>query len=193
MTNMELDLEGALRGFDPRMRPPMLPDTDVSYTVTDTPVGPLVLAATEAGVIACSYAGEEEVTARVAGAVSPRVLRSPRRLDPVRRELDEYFEGRRREFTVPVRPVLAAPFARTVLESLRQVPYGSTTTYGGVARAIDQPTASRAVGNALNANPLCILLPCHRVLRSDGSLGGYAGGAIAKQRLLTLEGMAQRA
>jgi methylated-DNA-[protein]-cysteine S-methyltransferase len=191
MTDMELDLEGALRGFDPRVRPPALPDTDVSYTMTDTPVGPLLLAATESGVIACSYGSEEEVTARIAGAVSPRVLRSPRRLDTVRRELDEYFEGRRREFTVAVQPVLAAPFARAVLESLRQVPYGSTTTYGGVARAIDRPTASRAVGNALNANPLCILLPCHRVLRGDGSVGGYAGGAAAKHLLLTLEGTAQ--
>ncbi len=189
MTHMDLD--GLLRGFDPAVRPPVLPDTDVSYTISETPVGPLVLAATEAGLIACSYADEGEVTERIAKAVSPRVLRSPRRLDAVRHELDEYFDGRRREFTVPVHTVLAALFARTVLESLRQVPYGSTTTYGRVARAIQRPTASRAVGNALNANPVCIVLPCHRVLRGDGTVGGYAGGPTAKQLLLTLEHGAQ--
>lgn len=183
-------LESALRSFQPAtpLRPPRLPATDVAYALHDTAVGRLVLAADAAGtVLACSYDDEAAVTARLARVVSPRVLRSPARLDPVRRRLDEYLAGRRRELDVAVDPVLATPFARRVLEALRRVPYGATTHYGELAATIGAPRASRAVGSALGANPVCILLPCHRVLRSDGSLGGYAGGTPAKEVLLRLE------
>jgi len=181
------DLESRLRGFEPPVAPPVLPDSDVSFTSTDTPVGRLVLAATEAGLVACSYRPEEEVAERLARALSPRVLRSPRRLDPVRRELDAYFAGTLRRFTIGVDLALARPFARQVLQAVAAVPYGDTTSYGQVARGIGRPRAARAVGGALNANPVCVVVPCHRVVASDGSLHGYAGGLPAKRLLLALE------
>ncbi|HEY2960126.1 MAG TPA: methylated-DNA--[protein]-cysteine S-methyltransferase [Actinomycetota bacterium] len=181
------DLETRLRRFDATVRRPALPDSDVCYTFADTPAGRLVLAATPEAVVACSYRPEDEVAQRLADAVSPRVVRSAARLDPLRRELDAYFAGRLRRFTVPSVPLLASPFTRDVLATLARVPYGETTTYGAVARAIGRPSAARAVGGALSANPLCIVLPCHRVLGSGGRLTGYAGGAEAKRLLLGLE------
>ncbi len=182
------DLEAALTRLDVRARPPRLDDADVFYAVHDAPVGTLVLAATREGtLVACSYDTEDVVAARLAARLSPRVVREPGRLDEARREVDAYVAGRRRSFDVPVSTVLATPFAQTVLGALARVPYGSTTTYQAIARAIGEPRASRAVGNALGANPLCIVLPCHRVLRTDGSLGGYAGGLDVKRRLLNLE------
>ncbi|HEX6676078.1 MAG TPA: methylated-DNA--[protein]-cysteine S-methyltransferase [Actinomycetes bacterium] len=181
------DVEARLRGFDPAVRRPNLPDSDVCFTVTDTPVGRLVLAATPEAVVACSYEPEEAVAQRLADAVSPRVVRAAGRLDPLRRELDAYFEGTLRRFTVPATPVLATPFTRDVLAALRRTPYGETTTYGALARAIGRPTAARAVGGALNANPLCIVLPCHRVVGASGALTGYGGGLEAKRLLLGLE------
>jgi methylated-DNA-[protein]-cysteine S-methyltransferase len=178
----------ALRRLDERLRPPRLPIGDVSYALHDTGLGQLVLAVAEPGtVVACSYDDEAAVTEHLARALSPRVLRRPDRLDTLRRQLDEYLEGRRRSIDLPTSTVLATPFTQNVLEVLRSVPYGSTTSYGDVARAIGEPQASRAVGNALGANPICIVLPCHRVVRGDGSLGGYAGGAEAKHFLLELE------
>lgn len=184
MTTVEL----SLRFFDPPVRLPQPLDGDVAYAVHDTPLGQLVLALDNTGtVIACSYDDEAAVSSRLAAAVSPRVLRQPARLDRVRRQLDEYLAGERRELDVPVSPVLATPFGQRVLHALRQVPYGATTHYAELAGAIGAPGASRAVGNALGGNPVCILLPCHRVLRSDGSLGGYAGGVATKQALLKLE------
>jgi methylated-DNA-[protein]-cysteine S-methyltransferase len=181
------DLEARLRVFDPAVRRPSLPDSDVCYTVTDTPAGQLVLAATPEAVVACSYLSEEAVTQRLADAVSPRVVRAAGRLDPLRRELDAYFAGTLRHFTVAAAPVLASPFTRDVLAVLDSIPYGSTTTYGAVARAVGRPAAARAVGGALSANPLCIVLPCHRVLASGGQITGYAGGPEAKRLLLGLE------
>lgn len=182
------DLNARLRGFDPAVAPPTLPDGDVAYAVDDTPVGPLVLAVDRAGTaIACSYDAEVVVTRRLADAVSPLVLRAPARLTALREQLDEYFAGRRREFDLPVAPLLTTPFAQRVLLALREVPYGTTTTYAGLAARIGAPGASRAVGNALGSNPVCLLLPCHRVVRSDGSPGGYAGGRAAKTALLDLE------
>ena len=184
-----MDLAVALRGFDVRARPPRLEGGDVFYALHDTPVGTLVLAATRQGtLVACSYDAEEVVTARLAARLSPRVLREPHRLDEARRQVDAYVGGRRRSFDVPASAVLASAFAQRVLGALSRVPYGSTTTYQAIARAIGAPRAARAVGHALGSNPLCIVLPCHRVLRSDGSLGGYAGGLAVKQRLLDLEG-----
>lgn len=181
-------VELSLRSFDPPVQPPQLPDGDVAYAVHETSLRPLVLAVDATGaVIACSYEDETTVTSRLARAVSPRVLRRPARLDRVRRQLDDYLAGRRRQVDVPVSPLLASPFAQRVLQALRQVPYGATTHYAALAAAIGAPKASRAVGNALGSNPVCILLPCHRVLRSDGSIGGYAGGVATKQALLSLE------
>jgi methylated-DNA-[protein]-cysteine S-methyltransferase len=181
------DLEAGLRGFDPQVTPPALPETDVSYTITDSPVGPLVLAATESGLVACSYRPESEVAERLARELSPRVLRSPRRLDAARRELDAYFAGTLQRFRVGVDLALARPFARRVLGAIAAVPYGQTSSYGAVARMIGRPGAARAVGGALNANPVCVVVPCHRVVASDGSLHGYAGGLAAKRALLVLE------
>lgn len=181
------DVEALLMGFDPPVKPPVLPESDVSYTVADAPVGRLVLAAAESGLISCSYSEEREVLDRIARFVSPRILRSRRRLDPALRELDQYFANRLRRFTVPVDLALASPFTRSVLEALSRVPYGTTTSYGALARVIRRPRASRAVGHALGANPACVLLPCHRVVNSDGGVGGYAGGVAAKRMLLDLE------
>jgi methylated-DNA-[protein]-cysteine S-methyltransferase len=181
-------VEARLRAFDTDLRPPRLPAADVAYAIHDATIGRLVLAVESSGtVLACSYDSEETVTARLARAVSPRVIRDPLRCDPVRRQLDEYLSGHRREFDVAVDPVLATPFARRVLKALTRVPYGATSDYGTIARAIGSPGAARAVGNALGANPVCVLLPCHRILRGDGTLGGYAGGIAAKELLLRTE------
>ena len=180
-------LDEQLRAFDPQIERPMLPESDVSYVVVDSPVGRLVLAATEFGLVRCSYDDESAVTGQLARAISPRVLRSPRRFDDVRRELDRYFAGELRAFTIRVDLRVATPFARKVLQSLERVPYGTTTTYNAIARSISRPGASRAVGNALGANPLCIVYPCHRVVRGDGQIGGYAGGVPVKKLLLDLE------
>lgn len=187
LTDGETPIEARLRAYHPVLRQPVLPDGDVSYTSTDTPVGRLVLAATERGLVACSYAGEDAVAQRLAARVSPRVLRGPRRLDPVRRQLDDYFARRRTRFETPVDLALAGTFGRAVLIALAEVSYGATTTYADIAAAIGRPRATRAVGNALGANPLCVVLPCHRVLRTGGGLGGYAGGLPAKRLLLDLE------
>ncbi|HKA69791.1 MAG TPA: methylated-DNA--[protein]-cysteine S-methyltransferase [Actinomycetes bacterium] len=160
---------------------------DVAIDAVDTPVGRLVLAATEAGVITCSYRDQDEVASRLATAVSPRVLRAPARLDPIRRELDDYFAGRLTRFTAPVDLRLTSEFGRRVLTALGGIGYGTTTTYGALASRLGRPTAARAVGHALGQNPVCVIVPCHRVLGADGRLTGYAGGVEAKQLLLNLE------
>jgi methylated-DNA-[protein]-cysteine S-methyltransferase len=160
---------------------------DAAYDLQDSPIGPLLVASTDVGVCCISYTPEEslQALARTRGA---RVLRVPRRLEPVRRELDEYFEGSRREFDVPVDITFLAPFHRLVLDELARVPYGEVTTYGGLATRIEHPGAARAVGGALNKNPVPIILPCHRVVGASGSLVGYAGGLERKEALLQLEG-----
>ncbi|MCI0689193.1 MAG: methylated-DNA--[protein]-cysteine S-methyltransferase [Sporichthyaceae bacterium] len=160
---------------------------DVAIDTVDTPVGQLVLGATEAGLVTCSYDDRDAVAARLASAVSPRVLRAPARLDPIRRQLDEYFAGRRTGFTGPVDLRLASDFGRQVLGLLGTIGYGHTTTYGALATALGRPTAARAVGHALGANPVCVIVPCHRVVGADGRLTGYAGGVAAKRTLLELE------
>ncbi len=183
----------AMRGYDPTVRPPVLTDGDVSYVVQDTTVGRLLLAARADGTALASAftptdADVDRVLARLARWVSPRVLRGGRGLDLLRRELDSYLAGGLREFTVPVDLVLASPFQREVLPTLAAtVGFGQRTTYGALAAATGRPTASRAVGAALGANPLCVVLPCHRVLAASGSLTGYAGGLAAKAHLLALE------
>lgn len=182
----------AMRGYDPTVRPPVLTEGDVSYVLDDTPIGRMLLASRPEGTaLACVFAPTdaqvERVLGRIARVASPRVLRGGRGLDQLRRELDGYLAGQLRRFTVPLDLVLASPFQRQVLGALAEVPYGTRTTYGELAGALGRPSASRAVGAALGANPLCVLMPCHRVLAASGALTGYAGGLEAKRRLLDLE------
>jgi methylated-DNA-[protein]-cysteine S-methyltransferase len=161
---------------------------DVSYDVADSPVGPLFLAVTERGLCRISYDPQPERNAEeLARIFGARVLRVPRSVDPVRRELDEYFEGRRDRFDLPVDLRGRADFTRTVLEELARVPYGEVTTYGELAARTGRPRAARAVGTVMNRNPIPIVLPCHRVIGSTGSLVGYGGGLERKRQLLELE------
>ncbi|WP_029287340.1 methylated-DNA--[protein]-cysteine S-methyltransferase [Cellulomonas sp. HZM] len=165
---------------------------DVAYRTLDTPVGTLLLAATPVGLVRVAYEREglDEVLAQLAARLSPRVLRAPARLDDTARELDEYFAGRRREFDVPLDRSLSTGFRGEVQRSLPLVGFGTTATYAQVAALAGRPAAVRAVGTACATNPLPVVVPCHRVLRSDGALGGYVGGTDAKAALLALEGAA---
>jgi methylated-DNA-[protein]-cysteine S-methyltransferase len=162
---------------------------DVAYRTVDSPVGALLLAATDAGLVRVAFAGQDHdaVLAQLAEVVSPRVLAAPARLDPAVRQLEEYFAGRRRDFQVPLDFRLSRGFRRQVLAHLTEIDYGATESYAQVAAAAGNPRAVRAVGSACATNPLPLVVPCHRVVRSDGSSGGYAGGAQAKQLLLALE------
>ncbi len=165
---------------------------DVAYRTIDTPVGELLLAATERGLVRVAYPAQDHdaVLSALAGQVSPRVLRAPARLDAVARQLDEYFARSRQSFGLNLDLQLAHGFRRVVLEHLTQIGYGSTASYGAVASASGSPAAVRAVGTACARNPLPIVIPCHRVVRGDGSIGQYAGGAEAKRALLELEAAA---
>jgi methylated-DNA-[protein]-cysteine S-methyltransferase len=160
---------------------------DVAYDVVDSPIGPLLVAATDAGLCRVSFS-TDEAAERLARDFGPRVLRAGRPLDATRRQLAEYFEGRRHDFDVPVDLRAAAPFHREVLTELARVPWGETTTYGALAAKVGRPRAARAIGLAMNRNPVAIVLPCHRVLGANGSLTGYAGGLHVKEALLRLEG-----
>jgi methylated-DNA-[protein]-cysteine S-methyltransferase len=169
------------------------PEADVAYAVLDTPVGRVLAAGTPRGLVRLAYedGGEDEDTIldRLAARVSPRILEAPSRLDPVRRELEEYFEGRRTRFELPIDWSLVAGFGRRVLEATAAIPFGGTSTYAQVAAHAGSPRGSRAAGNALGANPLPIVVPCHRVLRTGGGLGGYTGGLGRKEALLRIEGV----
>ena len=194
---MTTHVERALRDFTaPAGAPPQLAGADVSYVVEELPVGRMLLAARPDGTLltsayAASEGDAEAQLDRLARRVSPSVLRGGRALDDARRQLEEYLAGHRRSFEVATDTVLATPFQRTVLDRLASdVGYGTTTSYGALAAAIGRPSASRAVGAALGANPLCIVLPCHRVVAASGALTGYAGGVEAKRRLLELEAAA---
>jgi len=162
---------------------------DVAYRTIDSPVGPLLLAATGEGLVRVAFAGQDHdaVLAGLATAISPRILRAPARLEDASRQLDEYFAGRRRAFELPLDFRLARGFRRAVLAHLPEIGYGHTESYAQVATAAGSPRAVRAVGTACATNPLPLVVPCHRVVRSDGSFGGYAGGPDAKRLLLTLE------
>ncbi len=163
---------------------------DVAYAEADTPVGRLLVAATPRGLVRVSFHGEahDAVLGELAERLSPRVLEAPSRLDEVRRELDEYFDGRRHEFEVPLDwSLMGSPFRRRVLERTARIPYGATASYREVASAAGNERAVRAAGTALGANPIPIVVPCHRVLRTGGGLGGYGGGLEAKRFLLDLE------
>ena len=163
---------------------------DVSYRRLETPVGELLLAATKQGLVRVAYEREglDDVLGQLAARVSPRILHSPARLDEAARELDDYFAGKRKSFELPLDFQLASGFRRRVLEGLQTLQYGETASYGTVARAVGNPKAVRAVGTACATNPLPIVVPCHRVVRSDGALGNYLGGPEIKRALLTLEG-----
>jgi methylated-DNA-[protein]-cysteine S-methyltransferase len=162
---------------------------DVAYRVLDSPVGPLLLAATDQGLIRVAYAreGHDTVLQTLANKVSPRILSAPARLDTAARELDEYFAGRRHAFDLPLDWRLSAGFRRIVLNHLPEIGYGHTASYSTVARLAGNPKAVRAVGTACATNPLPVVVPCHRVVRADGTMGGYLGGPDAKRALLTLE------
>jgi methylated-DNA-[protein]-cysteine S-methyltransferase len=162
---------------------------DVAFDFTDSPVGQLLLAATDRGVCRISFDPEPDAELEwLARGYGARILRSARPLEEPKRELDDYFEGRRREFGVDVDLAALPDFQRLVLAELQRVPYGATDTYGGLAARIGRPRAARAVGGALNKNPVPIVVPCHRVVGASGSLVGYAGGLERKERLLALEG-----
>jgi methylated-DNA-[protein]-cysteine S-methyltransferase len=162
---------------------------DIGFDVVETPIGPLLVASSPAGLAAISFDHDPdhhlERLARIAG---PRVLRSARAIEPTRRELDEYFEGRRRAFDLALDLRALPAFTVAVLEQLSRVPFGETTTYGELAARVGHPRAARAVGTVMNRNRIPIVLPCHRVVGSTGSLVGYAGGLDVKARLLELEG-----
>jgi len=162
---------------------------DVAYRTVDSPVGPLLLARTPVGLVRVAFAVQDHgtVLSALAAQVSPRVLEAPRLLDDVARELDEYFSGRRTVFDVPLDLQLLRGFRRDVVLHLPDIAYGHTASYADVAGLAGSPRAVRAVGTACALNPLPLVLPCHRVVRSDGSPGQYAGGADAKLALLALE------
>lgn len=166
---------------------------DVAFARVDSPFGPLLVAATPRGLVRLAYEYEppDRVLEELAEALSPRVLEAPVRLDPVRRQLDAYFEGRLRRFDTPIDWSLSHGFSRRVLRATAGVPYGHVATYREVAGRAGNPRAARAAGNALGSNPVPIVVPCHRVIRSGGDLGGYgrgAGGTERKAFLLRLEG-----
>jgi methylated-DNA-[protein]-cysteine S-methyltransferase len=162
---------------------------DVAYTVVDSPVGRLLLAATTRGLVRVAYASEDHdsVLGTLAQKLSPRVLYAPKRLDAAARELDEYFAKRRQSFDLPLDLSLSHGFRQLVQRHLPDIGYGQTRSYGQVAELVGNPNAVRAVGTACATNPLPVVVPCHRVLRADGTLGGYIGGADAKATLLHLE------
>ena len=162
---------------------------DLAYRRVDSPVGPLLLVATERGLVRVAFAsqGHDRVLDQLAAAISPRVLEAPRRLDLAARELEEYFAGTRHDFDLPLDLTTTGEFRRTVQLLLPTIGYGHTVSYAELAALAGRPAAVRAVGTACATNPLPVVVPCHRVLRGDGSLGGYLGGLEAKRTLLDLE------
>jgi methylated-DNA-[protein]-cysteine S-methyltransferase len=164
---------------------------DVAYATVDSPLGPLLAAATPRGLVRVAYVDNDfdAELDRLARRISPRVLEAPAQLDEVRRELEQYFEGARRRFQLAVDWALVEGFGRRVLEATAGIAYGEVSTYREVATRAGSPGATRAAGNALGANPLPIVVPCHRVLRTGGGLGGYTGGLEKKRYLLSVEGV----
>jgi methylated-DNA-[protein]-cysteine S-methyltransferase len=194
-------LERALRAAAPAEHDLPLPDVasraaragllDVAYATADSPVGRLLLASTDRGLVRLAYLkgdDEDPVLTELAGELSPRVLAAPRKLDGPRRELEQYFAGERHEFDLALDWRLTHGFGRRVLQATARIPFGSCSTYKQVATAAGSPRGFRAAGNALGANPIPIVVPCHRVLHSGGGLGGYTGGVERKRVLLAVEG-----
>jgi methylated-DNA-[protein]-cysteine S-methyltransferase len=165
---------------------------DVAHGSIDSPLGPLTVVVTPRGLLQVSYVEElaDAQLATIAARISPRILAAPERTDAVRRQLDEYFAGLRRSFDVPIDWRLSRGFAGDVLRATAEIPFGSVSTYRGVATSAGSPNAYRAAGNALGSNPIPIVVPCHRVLHAGGGLGGYTGGLERKRFLLRLEGVA---
>jgi len=165
---------------------------DVAYTIVDTPIGPLLLAATGAGLVRIAFENEDHdrVLEMLAAKLSPRVLRAPGRLADAARQLDQYFAGARTGFDLALDLSLSGGFRQAVQRYLPQIGYGQTQTYAQVAKLVGNPRAVRAVATACATNPLPVVVPCHRVLRTDGTLGGYRGGLAAKTTLLNLEAAA---
>jgi methylated-DNA-[protein]-cysteine S-methyltransferase len=165
---------------------------DVAYRTIDTPVGVLLLAATPTGLVRVAFESEgtDSVLEVLATKLSPRILHAPQRLDPAAKQLDEYFTGGRHRFGLPLDLSLSSGFRRTVLTYLPGIRYGQTASYRELAAGVDNPKAVRAVGTACATNPLPVIIPCHRVIRTDGLIGSYLGGTEVKRQLLTLESRA---
>jgi len=179
----------AMRAFAARAAEEDL--VDVAYATVDSPLGPLIAAATPRGLVKISYGDYSSLDAvleELSRKVSPRILEAPVRLDPVRRELEEYFERRRDRFDLPLDWALTKGFTQRVLRSTAAIPYGRVLTYTEVADQAGSPRGSRAAGNALGSNPIPIVVPCHRVVAAGHALGGYTGGTQRKEFLLELEG-----
>ncbi len=166
---------------------------DIAYATSDSPVGRLLIATSERGLVRIAYLdddhSEDTVLEDLAADISPRLLEAPGRLDEPRRELEQYFAGQRDRFELPLDWRLTHGFARRVLQATARIPYGSVSTYKQVASDAGSPRGHRAAGNALGSNPIPIIVPCHRVLHSGGGLGGYTGGLARKRVLLTVEGV----
>jgi methylated-DNA-[protein]-cysteine S-methyltransferase len=165
---------------------------DVAYRTIDSPVGELLVATTEAGLVRVAFAVEDfdTVLAELAATISPRILKAAARTDKVARQIDEYFAGDRRSFDLNVDLQLVSGFRRTVIAHLSHIEYGNTASYAAIASAVGNPAAVRAVGSACSHNPVPVVIPCHRVIRSDGAIGQYLGGVDAKTALLALEAAA---
>lgn len=163
---------------------------DVAYATVDSPVGKLLAASTPKGLVTLAYTEgrTEDVLERLSDRVSPRIMEAPERIDSVRRQLDEYFDGDRVDFDLDIDWSLSSGFARKILRATARIPYGKLLTYRDIARKAGNERASRAAGNALGSNMIPIIVPCHRVIRTGGGLGGYTGGLSKKEFLLRLEG-----
>jgi methylated-DNA-[protein]-cysteine S-methyltransferase len=164
---------------------------DVAYALVDSPLGKLLAARTKRGLVELAYGGEQPdpLLDELSRKLSPRVLEAPAQLDDVRRELDEYFEGRRTSFDVPLDWSLSRGFTQRILQATAKVPFGELATYRDVAEKAGNVRAVRAAGNALGSNHMPIVVPCHRIVRTGGALGGYTGGLERKEFLLKLEGV----
>jgi methylated-DNA-[protein]-cysteine S-methyltransferase len=167
-------------------------EPDISFAVLDLPIGRVVAASTDHGLVRLAYEDlngtVDQIVQQLADRLSPRILEQPARLDAVTRELDEYFAGKRTKFDLKLDwALIRGRFGAEVLKATTQIPYGEVSTYGEIATKAGNPAASRATGNALGSNPIPVVIPCHRVLRSGGGLGGYTGGIERKQALLALE------
>jgi methylated-DNA-[protein]-cysteine S-methyltransferase len=186
---MSTATEKAIKGMKTRAAEEGL--LDVAYATTDSPFGPLLLAKTRRGLVRVGLPNQDqdELLVDLSARVSPRVLEAPAELDEVRRELDLYFEGRLDSFDLPLDWQLSGGFRQRVLRAINRIPYGQTRNYTEMARKAGNERAVRAAGTACGSNPIPLVVPCHRVLRTSGALGGYGGGLPMKEGLLALEGV----
>jgi methylated-DNA-[protein]-cysteine S-methyltransferase len=187
LASLRTDASAAVAAFRRRAADEDL--LDVAYAELDSPLGPLTVFVTARGLVRIGYGSADDEVGDVAARLSPRMLADPERTDDVRRELDDYFAGRRQSFDLPLDWSLVRGFAGDVLQATARIPFGSVSTYRDVASEAGSPRAYRAAGNALGSNPIPIVVPCHRVLHSGGGLGGYTGGLDRKRFLLRLEGV----